>query len=638
MQQDKKGLSLGANCDSDGCFFSILTSTELPVTLILFDKDNQQYAYSLNKIANQQLGTYIKGVKTGIKYSYQINNNEECQWLLDPYAKQISTHPCTLDVPIAVVTHHQADWQQAIKPQYAMVDTIIYELHVKGFTKLNTLLPENVRGKFLGLCHPNVISHFKQMGITSLQLMPIMASVDELHLQQKKLTNYWGYNPICWFAPDPKFGIINPVEECKTMINTLHQHGIEVILDVVFNHTSEAGEDGAIHHFKALLPEVYLSQKKNNKVHYLNYTGCGNTLDAKNQHALQIIMDALRFWVQEYQVDGFRFDLAATLGRNRNQFNKESAFFHIIAQDPVLKNCKLIAEPWDIGPDGYQLGNFPINWHECSDKYRDTVRNFWNHDASIGDLARQIMGSRDIFSAKHWPYKFGVNYISYHDGFTLEDLVSYSSKHNEQNSENNRDGHNHNCSFNYGIEGKTCDTNIIAVREKQKRNLITTLLFSFGIPHLLAVDTFNHTQNGNNNAYCQDNEISWNQWPTQSKDFEIWLKKMIHLRQQYMSSIINAFTGKERYLHTIEWLEANGNPIQYGNWQKQHPLQLYIAINKSTPALLYLINRTKKTVMFTLPSDKCWERICDTNENQITSLTVNKTYSVKACSMVILKQ
>ncbi|RXJ74628.1 glycogen debranching enzyme [Veronia nyctiphanis] len=483
-----------------------------------------------------------------------------------------------------------------------------------------------------------MIEHFKQLGVTTLQLMPVTAAVDEHHLKQKKLTNFWGYNPVAWFAPDNRFAVDDPVTEMKTMVRELHRHGFEVVLDVVYNHTAESGEPGPVFHHKLLDPLFYLHGYEGE---FQNFTGCGNTVDLSHPPALKTVMDSLRYWIEEFHIDGFRFDLAATLGRRGESFDNAGGFFHSVYQDPIVSQAKLIAEPWDIGPDGYQLGHFPMGWLECNDKYRDTLRSYWHFSGQgLGEFATRIMGSRDLFSAAVWPDKSSVNYIAYHDGYTLQDLVSYQHKHNLDNGEGNRDGHGDNRSCNHGIEGETKDSNIVALRERQKRNLIASLMFSFGVPHLLAVDSLSHSQKGNNNAYCQDNPISWPTWQLAEResDFLSWMEAIIALRKVYMMPLIRAFSGPHRHTNRVVWRKQSGQPMEWQDWESKQVIALHIGVGEKGQELIFLANPTSNNTKFELPN-KPWRCLVDTRLGHIESPAQplgENDYTLISHSMAIL--
>ncbi|UJF16812.1 glycogen debranching protein GlgX [Vibrio sp. SS-MA-C1-2] len=613
---------LGSTIRNNGCNFAIHAPHCQSIELVIFDQQDNPITYPLD---HEYLGvhyTFVEGISAETKYGFRVIQDQESYLLIDPYAKKTDksatytgqfTAETSWDFVKSVVIDDNFDWQD-IEPPYTPVnETILFEAHPKGLTKLNNKIPEELRGTYLGLADPATIDFIKQQGVTSIQLMPVAASLSEPHLERLNKINYWGYNPLLFMAPEPRYAVSDPVNELKTAIRELHRNGIEVILDVVYNHTAESGKGGPILNLKALDPNYYIHNPASGS--HFNYSGCGNTLDLTHQPTLNLVMDSLRYWVEYFHIDGFRFDLAATLGRQRENFDSQSALFKAIAQDPILRTTKLIAEPWDIGPNGYQLGHFPDRWHECNDKYRDTTRSFWRGDNNcMKDFATRLMGSRDLFSAGRWPQKLTVNYITYHDGFTLQDLVSYQNKHNEANGEDNRDGHGDNRSSNNGIEGVTINPAIIKLRQRQKRNMITSLLFSFGIPHLLAVDSFSHSQKGNNNAYCQDNELSWPDWQLDPKaeDFSRWQSQMVEARKKYMLPIINAFSGKGRELHRINWRRPDGEVMTHNDWFDIQSLSLHIGLDKQGDELLWLINPTNIPVRYRLPAGSDWQLISDT--------------------------
>ncbi|MCJ2377618.1 glycogen debranching protein GlgX [Vibrio sp. ZSDZ34] len=622
-KQPSSPYPLGATPDEGGCNFSIYAPDIDNIELALFDCDDNFTTFPLPGRYADIRFTYLKGIKPGQKYGYIVVDGDGNETLLsDPYAKALD-RPLHYIAPFSaeksfsmakcLVINDDFDWQDTTHPRIEREDMVLFETHVKGLTKLNDEVNVEQRGKYLGLVCDEMIRFYKEQNITSLQLLPIAACMHEPHLLDMDKVNYWGYNPYLFMAPDPRYATSDAVTELKTAIRELHKHGIEVILDVVYNHTAEGGESGPVFNLKALDNKTYLRHGD----YFANFTGCGNTVDLSHQPALNLVMDTLRYWVTEFKVDGFRFDLAATLGRNGEHFSQEAAFFKAVAQDPTLKQTKLIAEPWDIGPNGYQVGNFPFGWNECNDRLRDITRSFWRGDHGyLKEFATRLMGSRDLYSAANWPYKLTVNYITYHDGFTMQDLVSYRHKHNEKNGENNRDGHGDNRSENYGVEGETDIPAILSIREKQKRNLMASLLFAFGIPHILTADVLSHTQKGNNNAYCQDNEISWLDWqPSEAKqDFKQWLAEMLKARATYMTPFIRAFSGDTRNNNRIFWSRVDGQLMEHDDWNSLSSVALHLGIGKEGDELLYLINQTKAPARFKLPNDRkqVWTTICDT--------------------------
>jgi len=537
-------LPLGAILDSDGCHFSVYSLGVYRVELCLFDEHEKEIArYPLEVRQGHTWSIFIHQVQAGQLYGYRVYGDYQPEngllfnhnnLLIDPYARalnrvqhsfaQAQSDDDDSEIVKSVVVDNNFDWKKVNKPNIADRERILYEVHVKGFSQLNKKIPLAKRGKYLGLSHPESIKHYKKLGITTLQIMPVFSLMSEPRLNKLGLTNYWGYNPINFFSPENRYAQFDAVNEFKTMVRELHAQRIEVILDVVYNHTAEAGNDGLILSLKGFDNRNYYTYEKasdnfhHNYSNYSNHSGCGNTVNLDNPWTLKLMLDSLRYWVTEMQVDGFRFDLAVTLARESTGFNERGAFFKALLQDPVLSRVKLIAEPWDIGPGGYRLGGFPSDWLECNDRYRDTLRSFWRGDTGhVAELATRLLGSRDVFAKSYRSISSSVNYICYHDGFTLDDLVSYEHRHNEANGEHSRDGHGHNLSANYGVEGKTDNVKIIQLRQQQKRNLITSLFLSQGTPHFLSGDEMGNNQTGNNNAYCQDNILSWLNWDLSAK-------------------------------------------------------------------------------------------------------------------------
>ncbi len=638
---------LGATLDNTGCNFSIYAPNCCDISLVLFTDDDK---YETHPLINEYAGIkhiYIEKVKAGQKYGYAITTKEgETQLLSDPYAKALDK-PLHYTPPFSsekswcsskcVVIDTTFDWQGTEPPRIPREETVLFETHVKGATQLNQDISDTERGKYLGLISRKMIDFYKAQNITSLQLLPIAACMHEEHLLNMGMVNYWGYNPMLFMAPDPRYAQHNAVLELKTMIRELHRHGIEVILDVVYNHTAEGGEGGPVFNLKALDPKYYIKHG----AHYANFTGCGNTTNLMHQPMLNLVMDSMRYWVEEFHVDGFRFDLAATLGRDGENFNYHSPFFKAVAQDPVLKEIKLIAEPWDIGPNGYQVGGFPDGWNECNDKFRDISRSFWKGDNGyLKEFATRIMGSRDLYSASRWPQKLTINYITYHDGFTLQDLVSYRHKHNEANGEQNRDGHGDNRSANYGIEGETNNAMIKAIRYKQKRNFIASLLFSFGIPHVMTADVMSHSQGGNNNAYCQDNAISWINWDVNCRKnrFKQWISSMLAARQQYLVPFIKAFCGERRHYNRVSWRRADGQYMEHDDWNSLRVVALHLGIEEKGDELIYLINQSTAPARFKLPDNynQTWYTICDTKLDKVSKKQVEGDMLLAPMTLAIL--
>ncbi|NOI58026.1 glycogen debranching protein GlgX [Vibrio coralliilyticus] len=636
---------LGATLNHEGCNFAIYAPKNKDLQLALFDEKNNYQTFSLT---NEYAGikhTFIPGVKAGQRYGFIIGDEDNLQLISDPYAKALDkplfyetpfNSAKSFDLSKCVVIQNEFDWQGIEKPYRPRDEMVLFETHVKGVSKLNPNVPTQYQGNYLGLVSDAMLAFYKEQQINTLQLLPIAACMHEPHLLKMDKVNYWGYNPYVFMAPDPRYAAQDAVTELKTAIRELHRHGIEVILDVVYNHTAEGDEKGPVFNLKALDDRYYFKYGE----HFANFTGCGNTLDLSYQPALNLVMDTLRYWVEEYQIDGFRFDLAATLGREGEDFNPNSGFFKAVAQDPVLKEVKLIAEPWDIGPNGYQVGNFPFGWNECNDRLRDITRSFWRGDQGyLKEFATRLMGSRDLYSAANWPYKLTVNYITYHDGFSMQDLVSYRHKHNEANGEQNRDGHGDNRSDNYGVEGETENPSIIEKREKQKRNFMASLLFAFGIPHILTADVLSHSQKGNNNAYCQDNELSWLNWqPSHEKDeFKTWLANMVKARQTYMVPFIRAFSGENRNDNRIHWRRIDGTFMEHDDWNQLSSVALQLGIGKHGDELFYCINQTNAPARFSLPSEnqQQWTMVCNTDNHELHQTIDHKQVLIAPSSMAI---
>ncbi len=545
-------------------------------------------------------------------------------------------------MPRNVVIDPAFSWGEDVRPDVPWQDTIIYELHVKGFTAQHPRVPPDLRGTYAGLTHPAVLEHLHELGITAVELMPVHHFVRDRQLVEKGLTNYWGYNSIGFFAPDPAYSSSGStgqqVTEFKTLVKTLHREGIEVILDVVYNHTAEGNHLGPTLSFKGVDNAAYYRLVRGDERHYFDYTGTGNTLNALNPRVLQMIMDSLRYWVLEMHVDGFRFDLAAALARGLHDVDRLHAFFDIIHQDPVLSRVKLIAEPWDVGEGGYQVGNFPVLWAEWNGEYRDTIRGFWKGEKGlVGKLGYRLTGSPDLYSFGGRTTYASVNFVTAHDGFTLHDLVSYNEKHNDANGEGNRDGHNHNLSWNMGVEGSTKDQNVAAARRKQMRNFLATLFVSQGVPMLLAGDEMGRSQGGNNNAYCQDNEISWVNW-----DLEPWQRELlaftrylIRLYKRHPVLRRRAFfhgrpiRGSE--VRDLVWFRPDGAEMTEQDWQNgTEALMLRLdgeGIDERDErgrhifddTLLITINGSDRKLSFILPAteaESTWSLIFNTRDAQ----------------------
>lgn len=644
-----KDFPFGATSDPDGCNFVIWAPEAERVELCLFDTKEREIAkIRLRERRGHLWFGYIKGALQGMLYGYRVHGPHAPErgllfdpekLLLDPYAIALS-RPIEWDedlyegdshrmIPKAIIWEDEFDWHGVRSPHHRDDQTVLYEVHVKGFTALNQQVPENLRGTYLGLSHPSTIQYLKELGVTVVQLMPVASFMSEPRLVNLGLSNYWGYNPICYMAPEPRYAVKHAVTEFKTMVRELHKAGIEVILDVVFNHTAEGGQGGPILSYKGFDNKTYYSfengQYGPDFQQYSNMTGCGNTFNVDHPNTLRLVMDSLRYWVTEMHVDGFRFDLAVTLGREGGEFDPYGGFCKALMQDPILRNVKLIAEPWDIGPFGYRLGQFSTQWRELNDRYRDTVRSFWRGDmGKMAEFATRLLGSRDIFPKSFKTIHSSVNFVCYHDGFTLEDTVSYERRHNQANCEENRDGHGHNLSKNYGVEGPTLDKKVIRIRQQQKRNMIATLLLSQGIPHLLAGDEIGRTQLGNNNAYCQDNRISWVNWELSEEDETLleFIKQMIKLRlsstaftRLHLSD--DSYFGHPVTPDQVHWYHPDGSELKEGDWHSPsaQALAMEIIAPENQEHWLLLFNASGYDIHYRLPDLKNklkWNLVIDT--------------------------
>ncbi len=649
---------LGARYDGAGINFSVFSEVADYVELCLFDETGRETRHRLPEVTAHCWHGYVPNLIPGQSYGFRIHGPWEpsagsvCnpnKLLLDPYAKAISGEvgwndavfafiPGTDElneidsapfVPKSVVTNPFFDWTDDHSPRVPWNETVIYELHVKGFSVIHPEIPAELRGTYSALAHPASIDYFKRLGVTSLELMPVHQFVHDGHLLEKGLRNYWGYNTIGFFAPHSEYAARETagvqVAEFKQMVKTLHKAGIEVILDVVYNHTAEGNHDGPTLCFKGLDNGAYYRLSPEDPRYYVDYTGTGNSLNMRHPHVLQLIMDSLRYWIQEMHVDGFRFDLASALARELHDVDRLSAFFDIIQQDPVISQVKLIAEPWDVGEGGYQVGNFPPGWSEWNGKYRDSIRSFWRgQDQTLAKFAYRVTGSSDLYeNTGRRPYA-SINFVTCHDGFTLTDLVSYNEKHNQANGEDNRDGESHNRSWNCGVEGPSEDREILALRNRQRRNLMLTLFLSQGVPMLSAGDEIGRTQNGNNNTYCQDNELSWLHWDRADREFLRFMRTLVAFRREHpVFCRRHWFQGQAIYgrgLEDIAWFTPDGNEMEDSYWNEGYAKSIAIYLNGSavpSPDVFglkvlddsfYLIfNAHYEPLDFTLP-DKVWGR------------------------------
>lgn len=592
-------MPLGATFDGAGVNFALFSDHATQVDLCLFDSpDDQQEArrITLPEQTDQVWHGYVPGVQPGQIYGYRVHGPFDPRrgWrfnphkvLLDPYARTIA-RPFRWDetvlppdrdtahcAPLARVVDSTFDWQGDRSPGTPWHETVVYELHVKGFTQQLPAVPENLRGTYAGLASPAALDYLRRLGVTAVELLPVHYHVDEPFLVERGRVNYWGYNTLGFFAADPRYAATGPegaMIEFQSMVRRLHAAGIEVILDVVYNHTGEGGADGPTLSLRGIDNAAYY-RLSDDRARYVDYSGCGNSLNVTHPRTLQLIMDSLRHWVQVMHVDGFRFDLASALARELVEVDRLGAFFDIIHQDPVLSQVKLIAEPWDLGPNGYQVGNFPVLWTEWNGRYRDCLRRFWKgQGGNVGELASRLAGSSDLYAHNGRRPNASLNFITAHDGFTLRDLVSYNSKHNEANGENNRDGSDHNDSWNCGAEGPTDDPKVNRLRDRQQKNFLASLLLSQGVPMLLAGDEFGHSQRGNNNAYCQDSPIAWLDWNLSTEQQELleFTRQLLELRRTHPVFRRRRFF-QGRPIHGAEikdlyWLNPNGAEMTEVDW------------------------------------------------------------------------
>lgn len=625
---------LGASQSEHSVNFAVYAPKATYVYLCLFDSsgfaETERLAMHLHE--GGVWSVCVEGLQEGCIYGFRVSGNydlssgqlhNENKLLLDPYAKDLhghfywsERHFCHLPVGHFNDADNAFDMTkskltllekyQGVRPNVPWSETVIYECHVKGATKLKNKIPEALRGKFLGLAHEHFISHLKSMGINAVELLPVHSFISEQFLTAKGLQNYWGYNTLNFFTPHKEYLVDGNIDEFQQMVGLLHKAGIEVIIDVVFNHTAEAGLEGPTLSFKGLNNSGYY-RLLDDSCDYINDTGCGNTVNIDDPYTLKLILDSLRYWVEYYGVDGFRFDLASILGRCLKGFNNCHTFFQAIHQDPILSQCKLIAEPWDIGPGGYQLGAFPAPWREWNDKYRDTVRQFWQAKQHVlPELAKRIHGSNDLFEHNLRGPLNSINFITSHDGFTLNDWVSYENKNNLANGENNQDGHNDNHSFNCGIEGETQDVDVNALRLKQQKNALITLFMSCGVPMIAAGTELCHSQKGNNNAYCQDNDISWLNWEEQnSKDLRSFISRLIEIRNCFTIFKHPFFVHQEDSDFSVHWFDEQSKPMDTVKWHDPASQFLMCRLddNSNKTSLLLLLNASEAPVNVSLPKN-----------------------------------
>jgi isoamylase len=673
---------LGASWDGTGTNFTLFSEVAERVQLCLFADDDTETRLDLSEADGFVWHGYLPGIGPGQRYGYRVHGTydpttgDRCnpaKLLLDPYGKAVEgdvqwheslfayhfTDPTRINkvdsashMPKNVVINPFFDWADDRQPHTPYHETVIYEAHVKGLTQRHPDIPEHQRGTYAGIAHPAVIDHLLDLGVTAIELMPVHQYVSEHALVARGLSNYWGYNTIGFLAPHNAYSSAGQrgeqVLEFKAMVKALHEAGIEVILDVVYNHTAEGDPLGPTLSFRGIDNASYYRLRDDDRRYYLDYTGCGNSLNARHPHSLQLIMDSLRYWVLEMHVDGFRFDLASALARELHDVDRLSAFFDLVQQDPVVSQVKLIAEPWDVGPGGYQVGNFPPLWTEWNGKYRDSVRDFWCGRPALQEFASRLTGSSDLYQDDNRRPVASINFVTCHDGFTLHDLVSYEHKHNEANGEGNRDGTDDNRSWNYGVEGETTDAGIREIRARQQRNFIATLFLSQGVPMLSHGDELNRTQRGNNNAYCQDNELSWVDWSDPA--LTEFVRTVGRLRRDHpVFRRRRFFQGRTQLdsdgLRDIVWLTPSGEQMTDGDWNTGYGKSMGVFLNGEAitepdqrgqkvrdESFLLLLNAHSDDIAFTVPDEtfgEGWAVALDTAAPRL-----DDRQEIKACDEV----
>jgi len=685
---------LGAAFDGAGTNFSLFSEIAQRVELCLFDADGAETRYELDEVDAHCWHAYLPGVSPGQRYGFRVHGpwdpraGHRCnpaKLLLDPYAKAVTgevdwdpacfshrlddpslpdPHDSATHVPKSVVVNPYFDWANDHAPGTPLEDTIIYEVHVKGFTERMPGIPDDLRGTYAGLAHPVALQHLRRLGVTAIELLPTHQFVHDHWLVDKGLRNYWGYNSIGYLAPHNGYAAWGDqgeqVQEFRSMVKAMHDAGIEVILDVVYNHTAEGDHAGPTLSFKGIDNAAYYRLEESDPSRYRDYTGTGNSMNMRHPHVLQLIMDSLRYWVTEMHVDGFRFDLAATLARELHEVDRLSAFFDLIQQDPVVSQVKLIAEPWDVGEGGYQVGNFPPLWSEWNGKFRDTVRDYWlqQHIPALRDFGYRFTGSSDLYEASSRRPSASVNFVTAHDGFTLADLVSYDRKHNEANREGNRDGTDDNRSWNHGVEGPTTAPEVLALRRRQRKNLLITVLCSQGVPMLLGGDELGRTQCGNNNAYCQDNEVSWFDWSSVDEELLAFTRRLVQLRRDHpVFRRRRWFQGRPIHgsdVLDIGWLKPDGTAMTHEDWNSGLADAIGIFLNgRAMPSVdrrgepivddsfLLLFNPTPEPIEWILPGEPLGERwVAELSSDDLlsTELVRERTLEVCARSATVLRR
>jgi isoamylase len=691
---------LGATYDGSGTNFALFSEAAEQVELCLFDDDGVETRTRLRERDAFVWHGYLPNIGPGQRYGFRVNgafapeHGLRCnpsKLLLDPYAKAVegdvdwdeacfsyryADHTALNDddsaphMPKSVVISPFFDWGNDRHPRTPYNETVIYEAHVKGLTMTHPGIPEEIRGTYAAIAHPVMIEHFHRLGVTAIELMPVHQFIHDSFLLDRGLTNYWGYNTIGFLAPHNDYSSSgqrgHQVQEFKAMVRTLHAAGLEVILDVVYNHTAEGNELGPTLSFRGIDNASYYRLADGDPEHYYDTTGTGNTLLMRHPHVLQLIMDSLRYWVLDMHVDGFRFDLASTLARQFHEVDRLSAFFDLVQQDPIVSQVKLIAEPWDVGEGGYNVGGFPPLWTEWNGKYRDTVRDYWRGEgASLAEFASRLTGSSDLYEDDGRRPFASINFVTAHDGFTLQDLVSYNDKHNEANGENNNDGESHNRSWNCGVEGETNDLDIVALREQQKRNLLTTLLLSQGVPMLMHGDELGRTQLGNNNVYAQDNELSWVDWH-RAREFEVltdFTARLVQFRKEHTvfrrRRFFNGRQVRGSDLQDIGWFQPGGEPMTDEDWESGSAKSLTVFLNGdgihepdargepvSDDSFFLLFNGFYEPMDFTLPSFDAaerWKVVIDTSAPLVVqaeerAMKSGETFEVESRTILVLQK
>ncbi|PPG40093.1 glycogen debranching protein GlgX [Pseudoclavibacter sp. RFBA6] len=689
---------LGATFDGSGTNFAIFSEAAHKVELCLFDDDGNEERVRLHERDAHVWHAYLPHVQPGQQYGYRMHGDYDpasgsrcnpAKLLLDPYAKA-TTGDIDWDQSLfsynfgdpdsfndldsaphmmkGVVINPYFDWAGDRKPGIPYNESLIYEAHVKGLTQLHPDVPEEIRGTYAGIAHPAIVEHLKRLGVTAIELMPVHQFVQDSTLIEKGLRNYWGYNTISFLAPHADYASQGTagqqVQEFKSMVRTLHANGIEVILDVVYNHTAEGNHLGPTLSFRGIDNAAYYRLEEDDKRYYTDYTGTGNSLNMRHPHSLQLIMDSLRYWVTEMHVDGFRFDLASTLARELHDVDKLSTFFDLVQQDPVVSQVKLIAEPWDVGPGGYQVGNFPPQWTEWNGKYRDTVRDFWRGEPStLGEFASRITGSADLYEHSGRRPFASINFVTAHDGFTLRDLVSYNEKHNDANGEDGNDGESHNRSYNLGVEGPTDDPEINAMRARQQRNIIATMLLSQGVPMLLHGDELGRTQLGNNNTYAQDSELSWVHWENADEPLVEFTRAVAQLRADHPTFRRRRFfngrvekRAEGSALPDIVWLSTDGTQMASEDWNAEFVKSMGMFLNGNAIAgrdergeeitdvsFMVYFNASETVVEATIPSVEItshWDIVIDTSgmHTDLEGIEPGATIPLEPRSLVVLRE